>query len=166
MIRGKTESLKQANKERGANDFIRQYTGQHIDCPTQCLSAENDAERALERLASGVRVNNAGDDAAGLAIAQRHSANILGMAGAVRNSANTQSLLAVADGALAAATNGLIRINELAAAAANPVVGAQELKMIQSEIDQLIKELDRTSDRTTFNNTALLNGGFKTNALW
>ena len=49
------------------------------------LSAENDAERALERLASGVRVNNAGDDAAGLAIAQRHSANILGMAGAVRN---------------------------------------------------------------------------------
>jgi flagellin-like hook-associated protein FlgL len=125
------------------------------------LSAENDAERALERLASGVRVNNAGDDAAGLAIAQRHNANILGMAGAVRNSANTQSLLAVADGALAAATNGLIRINELAAAAANPVVGAQELKMIQSEIDQLIKELDQTSDRTTFNNTALLNGGFK-----
>ena len=88
------------------------------------LSAENDAERALERLASGVRVNNAGDDAAGLAIAQRHNANILGMAGAVRNSANTQSLLAVADG-LAAATNGLIRINELAAAAANPVVGAK-----------------------------------------
>ena len=66
------------------------------------MNAKHATEVALERLASGSKIHSAGDDAAGLAIAQRHNANLLGLTGAVRNSADAQSLLAVADHALSA----------------------------------------------------------------
>ena len=125
------------------------------------MSAEQTAEVALQRLASGSKIHSAGDDAAGLAIAQRHSANLLGLAGAVRNSANAQSLLSIADHALSGVADGLIRISELATAAQNPIVSSNELKMIQKEIDHLIAEIDQTASRVTFNQTSLLNGAFK-----
>ena len=125
------------------------------------MNAEQTAEVALERLASGSKIHSAGDDAAGLAIAQRHNANLLGLAGAVRNGANAQSLLSIADHALSGVADGLIRINELATAAQNPIVSSNELKMIQEEIDHLIAEIDQTASRVTFNQTSLLNGAFK-----
>ena len=125
------------------------------------MNAEQTAEVALERLATGSKIHRAADDAAGLAIAQRHNANLLGLTGAVRNSANAQSLLALADHALAGVADGLIRINELATAAQNPAVSSHELKMIQQEIDHLIAEIDQTASRVTFNQTSLLNGAFK-----
>ena len=125
------------------------------------MNAEQTAEVALERLATGSKIHRAADDAAGLAIAQRHNANLLGLTGAVRNSANAQSLLSLADHALAGVADGLIRINELATAAQNPAVSSHELKMIQQEIDHLIAEIDQTASRVTFNQTSLLNGAFK-----
>ena len=124
-------------------------------------NAEQTAEVALERLATGSKINRAGDDAAGLAIAQRHQANLLGMAGAVKNSADTQSLLSMTDHALSGVADGLIRINELATSAQNPTLSTKELKMIQQEIDHLVAEIDRTKNHISFNGTNVLDGTFK-----
>lgn len=115
----------------------------------------------MERLGTGLRINRAGDDSAGLAISQRHTANILGLAGAARNSANTQSMLSVADNAMSGIGDKLIRVNELATSAYNPTIKSSELKMIQKEIDHLIAEIDRNSNHTRFNHTALLDGTLK-----
>lgn len=115
----------------------------------------------MERLGTGLRINRAGDDSAGLAISQRHTANILGLAGAARNSANTQSMLSVADNAMSGIGDKLIRVNELATSAYNPTIKSSELKMIQKEIDHLIAEIDRNSNHTHFNHTALLDGTLK-----
>ena len=128
---------------------------------SSAVSAEKTVEISMERLGTGLKINRAGDDSAGLAIAQRHKANILGLAGAVRNSANTQSMLSVADNALAGVGDTLVRINELAASAQNPAITNSELKMIQKEIDHLIAEIDRNSNSTHFNQTALLDGTLK-----
>lgn len=115
----------------------------------------------MERLGTGLRINRAGDDSAGLAISQRHTANILGLAGAARNSTNTQSMLSVADNAMSGIGDKLIRVNELATSAYNPTIKSSELKMIQKEIDHLIAEIDRNSNHTRFNHTALLDGTLK-----
>jgi flagellin-like hook-associated protein FlgL len=125
------------------------------------MKAEQATTQAIERLATGSKINAAGDDAAGLAIAQRHNANILGLAGAAKNSADTQSVLAMADASLSGVSSILIRMNDLAAAAGNSALGSQELEMIQNEVDQLMMEINATANRTSFNDAPLFDGTFK-----
>ncbi|BCS96842.1 B-type flagellin [Desulfoluna limicola] len=114
--------------------------------------------KSLQRLSSGLRINSAKDDAAGLAITDRMTSQIRGLNQAVRNSNDGISLAQTAEGALQETTNGLQRIRELSVQAANDTNTAEDRASIQLEIDQLVSEIDRIAEATTFNNKSILNG--------
>lgn len=113
--------------------------------------------RSLERLSSGLRINRAADDAAGLAISERFRAEIRGLAQAQRNANDGVSLLQVAEGALNETSGILIRLRELAVQSANGTLGASERAVLNDEFQTLIGEISRVAEVTEFNGTALLN---------
>jgi flagellin len=115
-------------------------------------------DRTLERLASGSRINHAGDDAAGLAISESLRAQIRGMGQAERNAQDGISLVQVAEGALGEISNILIRMRELGVQAASDTVGPTERGFLDREFQQMMEEIDRISNSTQFNNVPLLNG--------
>ncbi|HHH36401.1 MAG TPA: flagellin [Gammaproteobacteria bacterium] len=115
---------------------------------------------ALQRLSSGLRINSAKDDAAGLAISQRMTAQIRGLNQAMRNANDGISLAQTAEGALAESTNILQRIRELAIQSANSTNSASDRAALQSEANQLKQELDRIANTTEFNGLKLLDGSF------
>jgi flagellin len=117
--------------------------------------------KALERLSSGLRINRAGDDAAGLAISETLRAQIRGLQQAVRNANDGLSLVGTAEGALNESTNIIQRIRELAIQAANGSNSDANRASLQSEIDNLIQELDRIGNTTQFNGRNLLDGTFE-----
>ena len=123
-------------------------------------SSQGDLATSLQRLSSGLRINSAKDDAAGLAIADRLTAQIRGMTQASRNANDGISLSQVAEGALGESTNILQRIRELSIQSANATNSAQDRLSLQSEVNQLVSELDRISNATTFNGQKLLDGSF------
>jgi flagellin len=114
-------------------------------------SSETNLSRAMERLSSGVRINSARDDAAGLAISERMTSQIRGLNQATRNANDGISMLQTADGALASMTSSLQRIRELSIQAANSTNSASDKKALQEEANQLIQEIERISTTTTFN---------------
>ena len=113
---------------------------------------------AMQRLSSGLRVNSAKDDAAGLAISNRMTSQIRGLNQAVRNANDGISLAQTAEGALSESTNILQRMRELAVQSANDTNSATDRASLQHEVGQLIQELDRISGTTTFNGRGVLNG--------
>jgi flagellin len=115
-------------------------------------------QRSFERLSSGLRINSARDDAAGLAISNRMTAQINGLYQSIRNSSDGLSLSETAEGALSETTNLLQRMRELAVQAASDQNNPSDRQSIQQEVDQLINEIDRIAESTTFNNNKLLNG--------
>jgi flagellin len=115
---------------------------------------------SLQRLSSGLRINSAKDDAAGLAIADRMTSQIRGLNQASRNANDGISLAQVAEGALGEANNILQRIRELAIQSANSTNSATDRLALQSEVNQLISELDRIASTTSFNGLKLLDGSF------
>jgi flagellin len=112
---------------------------------------------AVQRLSSGLRVNSAKDDAAGLAIAERMNAQVRGMNVAIRNAADGVSLAQTAEGALGSIGNNLQRMRELAVQAANATASG-DLTALNSEYQQLVSENTRLINVTAFNGTALLSG--------
>jgi flagellin len=112
---------------------------------------------AVQRLSSGLRVNSAKDDAAGLAIAERMDAQVRGMNVAIRNAADGISLAQTAEGALAAIGQNLQRMRELAVQAAN-ATASNDLTALNNEYQQLVSENNRLIAVTKFNGTALLSG--------
>ncbi len=114
--------------------------------------------RALERLASGSRINRAGDDAAGLAISEKLKAHIRSMQQAIRNSNDGISLVQVAEGAMNETGNILIRLRELSIQAASDTIGDRERTFIDKEVQHLKSEVERIAQVTEFNGTKLLNG--------
>lgn len=110
---------------------------------------------SLRRLSSGLRVNSAADDAAGLAIADRIRAQLRGTAQAARNTNDGVSLLQTAEGAMASVGDMLQRIRELAVQAANATNGSGEKKSLQAEVNQLMTEISRIGRETTFNGQQL-----------
>jgi flagellin len=112
----------------------------------------------LERLSSGLRINRAADDAAGLAISEKMRSQIRGLAMAERNTMDGISLLQTAEGALGTSHEILQRMRELAVQAANGTLDDQDRNAIQNEIDQLTLELDRIAKATQFNAKTLLRG--------
>ena len=122
--------------------------------------SQNDLSVALERLSSGLRINSAKDDAAGLAIAERFSAQINGLNQAVRNANDGISLAQTAEGALGESTNILQRVRELAVQSANATNSASDRNALQAEVSQLVSELDRIASTTQFNGLNLLDGSF------
>ena len=127
-------------------------------------TSQRDLNTALERLSSGLRINSAKDDAAGLAISDRMTAQIRGYDQASRNANDGISLAQTAEGALGATTTLLQRIRELAIQSANSTNSASDRASLQAEVNQLKQELDRVSSQTEFNGLKLLDGTFTSQA--
>ncbi len=121
--------------------------------------AANDV--ALQRLSSGLRINSAKDDAAGLAISTRFESQIRGTNVAVRNAGDAISLAQTAEGALNSITTNLQRVRELAVQSANDTNSKVDRVALQQEVDQLIQEIDKVSKQTNFNGKKLLDGSFE-----
>ena len=105
----------------------------------------------MERLSSGERINGAKDDAAGLTISTRMEAQTRGYDQAIRNTTDGMSLLQTAEGALSEATNILQRMRELSVQASNDTYNSQDLQAMQAEVSQLLNEMTRIANTTTFN---------------
>lgn len=121
-------------------------------------ASRKDMEQAMERLSSGLRINSAKDDAAGLAITQKMTADIRGMGVAIRNANDGMSMAQTAEGAMGEVTDILQRMRELSGQAANGTMSAQNRTAIQAEMDQLTAEIDNISEKTNFNGIKLLDG--------
>lgn len=119
---------------------------------------------SLQRLSSGLRINSAKDDAAGLAISERFTSQIRGINQAARNANDGISLAQTAEGALGEVSNNLQRIRELAVQSANATNSATDRDALQAEVSQLISEIDRVSTQTEFNGVKLLDGSFTNKA--
>jgi flagellin len=121
---------------------------------------ERDMTQAMERLSSGKRINHAGDDAAGAAIADRMTAQIKGLEQSIRNAGDVISMAQVTEGALDESSAILQRIRELAIQSASDVMNAEERSYLDAEVIQMLAELDRVTRDTTFNEIAVLDGSF------
>lgn len=118
-------------------------------------------QKALERLSSGLRINGAKDDAAGLAISTRFTSQIKGLNAAVRNAGDGIALAQTAEGALGSVNDSLQRIRELAVQASNATNSDVDREALQAEVDQLVSEISKTSEQTNFNGRKLLDGSFQ-----
>lgn len=123
-------------------------------------TSQNGLATALQRLSSGMRINSARDDSAGLAISQRMTAQIRGLNQAARNANDGISLAQTAEGALAEVGNNLQRLRELAVQSANGTNSSTDRASLDAEAAQLIAEITRVSAQTSFNGITLLDGSF------
>ena len=138
-----------------------------INTNQNSLTAQNNASKnqnalttAITRLSSGLRINSAADDAAGLAISDRMTAQVNGLNQAARNANDGISLAQTADGALSSVSDDLQRIRELAVQSVNSTNSASDRASMQLEVAQLQSEIDRVATQTQFNGTNLLDGSF------
>ncbi|QII29032.1 flagellin [Stenotrophomonas maltophilia] len=140
---------------------------QVINTNTMSLNAQrnlstsgNSLATTIQRLSSGLRINSAKDDAAGLAISERFSTQIRGLDVAIRNANDGISLSQVAEGSLSEVGNNLQRIRELAVQSSNATNSSSDRKALQAEVTQLVSEVDRVAKQADFNGTKLLDGSF------
>ena len=122
-------------------------------------------DTAMERLSTGIRINNAKDDAAGLAISTRMTANIRGISAAIRNANDGISLTQTAEGSLSAIGDNLQRIRELAVQSANTGNNSSDRSALNAEATQLVAEIDRVANNSAFNGIKLLDGSFQNQSL-
>jgi len=125
---------------------------------------EDAMNQALERISSGLRINNAVDDAAGASLVNRMTSQVKGLEAAIRNAADAVSLTQTAEGALDEVSSILHRMRELSVQAANGVYTGQDRQAIQNEVGQLQLELARIAENSTFNAVKMLNGDFTNTA--
>ena len=116
------------------------------------------AGKSMEKLSSGLRINRAGDDAAGLAISEKMRGQIRGLEQSSRNASDGISMIQTAEGALNETTNILQRMRELAVQSANDTNTSDDREQLQKEMTQLGEEIDRIANNTEFNTKKLLNG--------
>lgn len=117
-------------------------------------------ETAMERLSTGKRINSAADDAAGMAMSSRMESQIKGLTMAIRNAGDAQSLIDATEGAHDEITNILHRMRELSVQAANSTNVSSDVANLQSEMDQLLAEINRISGQTSWNGMNLMDGSF------
>jgi flagellin len=129
------------------------------------VATSNNLAKSMEKLSSGLRINRAGDDAAGLAISEKLRGQVRGLNQAVRNAQDGISLIQTAEGALNETHSILQRLRELAVQGANDTLTDADRNAIQQEIDSLLAEIDRIATTTEFNTKKLLNGDVATTAL-
>ena len=129
-----------------------------LNAQRNLLGSTGELNKVFARLSSGLRINSAGDDAAGLAISNRMTAQIRGLGQSIRNANDGISVSQVAEGALDETTNMLQRINELSVQAANGTNSDSDRENLQHEITQLLAEIERIAQETEFNNWPVLNG--------
>jgi len=136
-----------------------------INAQRQLTKSTKSLDTAMQRLSSGLRINTAGDDAAGLAISTGITSQTNGLMQAERNANDGLSVVGTAEGALTTQTTILQRIRELSVQAANDINSADDRVAIQDEIDAQISELTRLGNTTTFNGINLLDGSFSNKQL-
>ena len=129
-----------------------------LNAQRQMGATRGSLDKSLERLASGSRINHAGDDAAGLAISENLRAQIRGIRQAKRNALDGVSLIQVSEGGLNELSNIIVRLRELAIQAASDTIGDTERQFADREFQSLKQEVDRIANSTNFNGTPLLNG--------
>ena len=132
-----------------------------LNAQRQLNGSQSSLNTSLERLSSGLRINSARDDAAGLAISERFTAQINGLNQAVRNANDGISLAQTAESSLSEVTNNLQRIRELAVQSANATNSSSDRVALQEEVTQLVAEIDRVAGQANFNGVQLLNGNFQ-----
>lgn len=132
-----------------------------INAQRQMVKAGAEMDKAMTRLSSGMRINSAKDDAAGLAISNRQTSQIRGLDQAVRNANDGVSLIQTAEGALGESTNILQRMRELAVQSSNGIYSDADRATLDAEVKQLTKELDRIAKATSFNGQNILDGSVK-----
>lgn len=125
-------------------------------------ASQTQANTALERLSSGLRINSAKDDAAGLAISERFQSQISGLNQAQRNANDGISLAQTAEGAMDEITNNLQRIRELAVQSANATNSISDRQALNQEVQQRVEEINRIASQTSFNGLKVLDGTFGT----
>ena len=123
-------------------------------------SSQSSLTTSLQRLSSGLRINSAKDDAAGLAISERMTSQIKGLNQATRNANDGISLAQTAEGDLVQITNNLQRVRELSVQSANATNSASDRAALQKEVTALVSEIDRIASNSSFNGVKLLNGSF------
>nr|BAE73109.1 flagellin homolog p5 [Sphingomonas sp. A1] len=133
---------------------------QSLNAQRNITSTQNSLSTSLQRLSSGLRINSAKDDAAGLAISDRMTAQIKGLTQAQRNANDGISLAQTAEGALGEISNNLQRIRELAVQASNGTNTQTDRDALQAEVTQLQSEIQRVAEQTSFNGQKLLDGSF------
>ncbi|RSL35119.1 flagellin [Salibacterium salarium] len=119
---------------------------------------QNAQQSNMEKLSSGMRINKAGDDAAGLSISEKMRGQINGLDQASRNAQDDVSLIQTAEGAMSETHSILQRMREVSVQSANDTNSTEDREALQNEMDQLIEEVDRISDDTQFNGKKLING--------
>lgn len=129
-----------------------------LNAQKNLMFTQRGLQQSLARMSSGSRINQAADDAAGLAISENLKGQIRGMRQASRNANDGISLVQVAEGGLQEVSNMLIRLRELGVQASSDTIGDTERKFIDVEYQQLKSEIQRISEVTTFNGRDLLNG--------
>src|SRR3954464_12008358 len=129
-----------------------------LNAQRQMMATRMGLDKSLERLASGSRINHAGDDAAGLAISENLKAQVRGFRQAKRNAQDGVSLIQVSEGGLNEISNMLVRLRELGIQAASDTIGDTERQFTDREFQSLKQEIDRIANVTQFNGTPLLNG--------
>jgi len=132
-----------------------------INAQNQLSKSQSQNDQALERLSSGLRINSAKDDAAGLAISTRFESQIGGLNVASRNANDGISLAQTAEGALDEVTNNLQRIRDLSVQAANATNSESDRQALNDEVQQRIEEIDRISSETSFNGLNVLDGSLE-----
>ena len=120
--------------------------------------------KSTEKLSSGYKINRAADDAAGLSISEKMRRQVRGLTQASLNASDGISMVQTAEGALTEVHDMLQRMNELAVKAENGTLTSADRSYIDAEVQQLLSEIDRVADTTTFNEQNLLDGTFKTNS--
>ena len=131
-----------------------------LNTQRKLAGTSNGLSTTMERLSSGLRINSAKDDAAGLSISDRMTAQINGLNQARRNSNDGISVAQTAEGAMQTSTDILQRIRVLSVQSANDTNSTSDRKALQSEVDQLLAEFDRVASTTQFNGLNLLDGSF------
>ncbi|MCL1477394.1 MAG: flagellin [Marinobacter sp.] len=131
-----------------------------LNAQNQLSKSQGMNDQALQRLSSGLRINSAKDDAAGLAISTRFTSQISGLNVAVRNANDAISLSQTAEGALNEVTNNLQRIRELAVQSANSTNSSYDREALNEEVQQRIEEVNRIAGQTAFNGLKVLDGSF------
>ena len=133
-----------------------------LNAQRQLAITQASMTRTIQQLSSGLRINSAKDDAAGLAVAEGMTTQIRGLAVAKRNANDAISLAQTAEGALGQITDNLQRIRELAVQASNDTMTASDRAHTQKEVDQLTAEINRVITQTNFNGQELLDGSTAT----
>ena len=129
-----------------------------INAQYNLSKVQSEQENAMERLSSGLRINSASDDAAGVAIASRMNAEITGTNMAIRNAMDSQAMIDTAEGAHVEVESILQRMRELAAQSANDTYSDSDRTNLQAELSQLQTEVDRIAMATNWGGKGLLNG--------